>query len=89
VPAPSPSGPSSPSTAAGSPSASPAAEVPTSRRRALRAVGAAENELSAQQKQHAFASQSGAFARLLASMAAAAAQQAAVLGGEPTEPGAA
>jgi hypothetical protein len=87
VPAPSPSGPSSPSTAAGSPSASPAAEVPTSRRRALRAVGAAENELSAQQKQHAFASQSGAFARLLASMAAAAAQQAAVLGGGLTETG--
>jgi hypothetical protein len=62
--------------------------VPASRRRALRAVGSAENELSAQQKQHAFAAQSGAFARLLASMAAAAAQLSAVLSDAVTEPGA-
>jgi hypothetical protein len=88
-PAPMDSASPSSSTPSGSPTASQDAQVPASRRRALRAVGSAENELSAQQKQHAFASQSGAFARLLASMAAAAAQQAAVLGGEPTEPGAA
>lgn len=53
--------------------------VPRDRDRALRAVATAEDELALAAKQAAFAAQSGAFARVLASMAAAAAQQSAVL----------
>lgn len=53
--------------------------VPRDRARALRAVATAEDELALAAKQAAFAAQSGAFARVLASMAAAAAQQSAVL----------
>jgi len=53
--------------------------VPRDRARALRAVATAEDELALTAKQAAFAAQSGAFARVLASMAAACAQQSAVL----------
>lgn len=53
--------------------------VPRDRARALRAVATAEDELALTAKQAAFAAQSGAFARVLASMAAAAAQQSALL----------
>lgn len=53
--------------------------VPRDRARALRAVATAEDELALTAKQAAFAAQSGAFARVLASMAAASAQQSAVL----------
>jgi hypothetical protein len=55
------------------------AVVPRDRARALRAVAAAEDDLSLTAKQAAFSAESGAFARVLASMAAAAAQQSAVL----------
>ncbi|HET6626128.1 MAG TPA: hypothetical protein VFG63_07045 [Nocardioidaceae bacterium] len=48
---------------------------------ALRRIAALEQHLSTENKQHAFAAQSGAFARLLASMAASAAQHAVVLDG--------
>ncbi len=53
--------------------------VPRDRARALRAVATAEDELALTAKQAAFAAQSGAFARVLASMAAASSQQSAVL----------
>jgi len=53
--------------------------VPGDRTRALRAVASAEDELALTSKQAAFEAESGAFARVLASMAAAAAQQSAVL----------
>lgn len=58
------------------------AEAPADRRiprnadRALRALVADEEQLSLADKQSSFAAQSGSFARVLASMAAAAAQQA-------------
>lgn len=55
--------------------------VPRSAARALSAVVTAEDELSAGSRRHAFAAQSGPFARLLASMAASTGQHAAVLGG--------
>lgn len=55
--------------------------VPPDPARALRALAAAEDELALTAKQAAFAAESGAFARVLASMAAAAAQQSAVLRG--------
>jgi hypothetical protein len=61
------------------------AQVPRRPREALAAVAASEHRLSLATKQHAFAAESGAFARVLASMAAAAAQHSAVL----TGPGAA
>jgi len=48
---------------------------------ALAELARAEEELSLLDKRSAFAAQSGAFARVLASMAAAAAQQVALLGG--------
>lgn len=54
-------------------------EVPRDRLRALRSVASAEDALALTAKQAAFAAQSGAFARVLASIAAAAAQQSAVL----------
>ena len=53
--------------------------VPRDRARALRAVASAEDTLALAAKQAAFSARSGAFARVLASMAAAAAQQSAVL----------
>lgn len=55
------------------------ARVPRDRVRALRAVATAEDELALTAKQSSFAAESGAFARVLASMAAASAQQSAVL----------
>lgn len=55
--------------------------VPPDPARAVRALAAAEDELALTAKQAAFAAESGAFARVLASMAAAAAQQSAVLRG--------
>jgi hypothetical protein len=54
--------------------------VPRDRARALGRVVAAERELATATKQHAFRARSGGFARLLGSMAAAAAQHGAVLG---------
>jgi hypothetical protein len=66
--APSPSGP-----------ATTAPRVPARSRRALAAVVAAEDRLTTVAKHSAFSAESGAFARVLASMAAACAQQASVL----------
>jgi hypothetical protein len=63
----------------GSPSAEATPRVPANRRRAVRQVVQQEQELATRGRQHAFQAQSGAFARVLASMAAAAAQQAVVL----------
>lgn len=72
---------SSPSSEGSSPAeeASRPRPVPRDRARALRAVAGAEDELALTAKQAAFAARSGAFARVLASIAAAAAQQSAVL----------
>ena len=53
--------------------------VPRDAARAVRALATAEDELVLTAKQAAFAAQSGAFARVLASLAAAAAQQSATL----------
>lgn len=53
--------------------------VPGDPARALQVVATAEDGLALTAKQAAFAAQSGAFARVLASMAAAAAQQSATL----------
>lgn len=86
-----PSPPPSPSpSASGSASAtSPAApgdrrtRVPGDPARALRQVVAAEQTLATTTKRHAFRAQSGAFARVLGSMAAAAAQHAVVLEAAP------
>jgi len=75
--------------AAASPSSSPSApdeqdprrhRVPREPQAALTSISATEQDLSTSIKRHAFVAQSGAFARLLASMAASAAQQAVVLG---------
>ncbi|HEX6486562.1 MAG TPA: hypothetical protein VF012_07600 [Nocardioidaceae bacterium] len=54
-------------------------EVPRSRARALAKVVEAEQQLATVTKRQAFRAESGAFARLLGSMAAAAAQSAAAL----------
>lgn len=54
--------------------------VPRNPRRALRRLVLAEQDLATRTKQQAFKAQSGAFARVLGSMAASAAQHAAVLG---------
>jgi hypothetical protein len=54
-------------------------QVPRNPARALDRVVAAERELATATKQHAFRARSGGFARLLASMAAAAAQHEVVL----------
>lgn len=70
-----PSGPAAPET-----SGARRTPVPRRRDRALEAVVEAERALTTATKQHAFQAQSGSFARLLGSMAAAAAQNAAVLG---------
>jgi hypothetical protein len=81
---PSPSASGSPTT--GAPSARPA-RVPRKRARALEQVVAAERSLATEVKRHAFKAESGAFARVLGSMAGAAAQHAAALqtteGGRP------
>lgn len=81
VPAASPSPAASGSPAASvSPSpAAPETAVPRNRGRALRQVAAAEQDLATRTKQQAFKAQSGAFARVLGSMAASAAQHAALL----------
>ncbi|MGZ4495282.1 MAG: hypothetical protein ACXVWU_11325 [Nocardioides sp.] len=74
----------SPASASASPSATPAPtgpRVPADRGRALTALARAEDALTLSAKRAAFAAESGAFARVLASMAAAAAQQAVVLRG--------
>ena len=66
--------------ASGSPSpGDPETAVPRNRGRALRQVAAAEQDLATRTKQQAFKAQSGAFARVLGSMAASAAQHAALL----------
>lgn len=62
-----------------SPTAGEAPRVPGDPARALRALARHEDELSLADKRSAFAAESGGFARVLGSMAAAAAQQAAVL----------
>ena len=54
--------------------------VPADPARALRRLARQEDTLSLQNRQSAFAARSGGFARLLASMAAASAQQAVLLG---------
>ena len=58
-----------------------ASQVAEDPERALAAVARAEDELTLTGKRSAFAAESGAFARVLASMAAAAAQQAVLLRG--------
>ncbi|HET7386612.1 MAG TPA: hypothetical protein VFJ19_08130 [Nocardioidaceae bacterium] len=68
------------------PSASPSAyasptAVPHDPHKALRSLGRLEEQLAMDDKRSAFAAQSGSFARVLASMGAAAAQQSAVLAG--------
>jgi hypothetical protein len=73
-----------PAPASSSPAASPAQEepaVPSRPAAALAAVAEAERDLAAVTKRHAFKAQSGAFARVLGSMAGAVAQHATVLGG--------
>jgi hypothetical protein len=65
--------------AEGSPTAPRPPRVPADPARALRAIARREDELSLVDKRSAFAAESGAFARVLASMAASAAQQAVVL----------
>jgi hypothetical protein len=62
--------------------------VPRNRARALGRVVAAERELATATKQHAFRARSGGFARLLGSMAAAAAQHESVLGSQAPAGGA-
>lgn len=62
-----------------SPTTGEAPRVPGDPARALRALARHEDELSLADKRSAFAAESGGFARVLGSMAAAAAQQAAVL----------
>ncbi len=81
---PSPSaGPSADASSSPSAGSSPATEeqppVPRDPARALRALARHEDELSLADKRSAFSAESGSFARVLASMAAAAAQQSAVL----------
>lgn len=81
-----PSPSASPTASTGSsPTAAPASRprVPRDAAQALRALARHEDELSLADKRSAFAAESGAFARVLASMAAAAAQQAAVLRSTP------
>ncbi len=75
VPSASPSAPDSSSL----PATEEPASVPDDPARALRALVRHEDALSLADKRSAFAAESGSFARVLGSMAAAAAQQAAVL----------
>jgi hypothetical protein len=79
-------GTASPSPA--SPPPSPAVPVPTRPARALAAVVRAEDDLCLVDKRSAFAAESGGFARILASMGAAAAQQSARLRRHPQTAGA-
>ncbi|HSJ20902.1 MAG TPA: hypothetical protein VK964_10040 [Nocardioidaceae bacterium] len=75
-------GPTTSPTTSPSPTSDPDADptrVPRNRARAIDRVVAAERELTTATKQHAFRARSGGFARLLGSMAAAAAQNEAVL----------
>ena len=79
-----PATPSPAASSAASEGASPTTEeetprVPDDPARTLRALARHEDELSLADKRSAFAAESGGFARVLGSMAAAAAQQAAVL----------
>lgn len=78
-----PDGPSPSASSSASASPSGAAEgkpsVPDDPARALRALARHEDDLSLADKRSAFAAESGSFARVLGSMAAAAAQQATVL----------
>lgn len=70
-------------TGSASPTADPATRsfgVPARPRAALRGLASMELDLSLADKRHAFAAESGAFARILASMAASAAQHAVLLG---------
>jgi hypothetical protein len=77
---PAPDGPAAPESPDSSPSPDGRrAQVPRNPARALDRVVAAERELATATKQHAFRARSGGFARLLASMAAAAAQHEVVL----------
>jgi len=69
-----------PSATASAGPAQAAPEVPRKPDRTLRWLAGHESDLSLFDKQQAFTARSGAFARLLASMAAAAAQQAVLLG---------
>lgn len=64
----------------------PAVRVPAEPEAALRALALAESKLAAEHRRSAFDAASGPFARVLASMAAAAAQQAA-LQSDPAAPG--
>jgi hypothetical protein len=70
---PAPSGSAAPTEGSG-------AHVPRDAGRAVRALARAEDDLGVENRTSAFSAESGAFARVLASMAAAAAQQAVVLG---------
>jgi hypothetical protein len=79
-----PDGPSPSAAASPSDSPSPSADTGPGRvaqdpGRALRALARHEDELSLADKRSAFSAESGSFARVLGSMAAAAAQQATVL----------
>ena len=74
---------SAPASASASPS--PAVTAPSRPAQALAAVVRAEDDLCLVDKRSAFAAESGAFARILASMAAAAAQQSARLRRHPKD----
>ncbi len=83
-----PDRPSTSASPSGSPSASPSVSpsvapppqpVPSRPAAALSALSRAEDRVGLAGRRHAFAAQSGAFARVLASIAAAAAQQSVVL----------
>jgi len=85
---PSSSGSASPTTGPSSASPGPdTTEVPRKPADAVRWLADHENALCLFDKQQAFTARSGAFARLLASMAAAAAQQAVLLGSPAHGPG--
>lgn len=70
-----------PPSPAPSPAGGSATGVPADPGRAVRVIARREDELALVDKRSAFAAESGAFARLLASMAASAAQQAVALRG--------
>lgn len=80
----SPAGPSPSASPTGSPATT---DVPRDPDRAVRRLARQEDKLSLFDRQQAFTARSGAFARLLASMAAAAAQQAVGLGNRPRPSG--
>jgi hypothetical protein len=66
-------------TSSSDPGAGAEPDVPRDRRRALLELARSEDDLALVDKRSAFAAESGAFARVLASMAASAAQQATLL----------